>query len=141
MSRILFTGGGSTWAGTPQAGTPCWAGTTLLGRYPLGRYSPSRYNPQAGTIPRQVHTPWVCTPPLKAVHAGSYGQQAGGTHPTGMLSCVLFVCVALMITVLLPFLSRNTLSSCNERLIWLMPLTQAYSENYTETQWSQWSCS
>ena len=26
-------------------------------------------------------------PPLGAVHAGRYGQQAGGTHPTGMHSC------------------------------------------------------
>ena len=35
-----------------------------LDRYPLGR----------------------CTPVL-AVHAGRYGQQVGGTHPTGMNSC------------------------------------------------------
>ena len=34
----------------------------------------------AGTPPRQVHPPG-------AVHAGRYGQQAGGTHPTGMHSC------------------------------------------------------
>ena len=27
--------------------------------------------------------------PLCAVHAGRYGQQAGGTHPTGMHSCYL----------------------------------------------------
>ena len=26
-------------------------------------------------------------PPPRAVHAGRYGQQAGGTHPTGMHSC------------------------------------------------------
>ena len=32
--------------------------------------------------PGQVHPPG-------AVHAGRYGQQAGGTHPTGMLSCCL----------------------------------------------------
>ena len=44
---FLFTGGGSTWAGTP---------------------------PGPGTPPG-------------AVHAGRYGQQAGGTHPTGMHSC------------------------------------------------------
>ena len=52
------------------AGTPPWAGTPP-GRYtPLGRYYPSgRYIP------------------LGAVHAGRHGEQAGGTHPTGMHSC------------------------------------------------------
>ena len=30
-------------------------------------------------------------PPLGAVHAGRYGQQAGGTHPTGMHSCFVNV--------------------------------------------------
>ena len=28
--------------------------------------------------------------PLGAVYAGRYGQQAGGTHPTGMHSCYVF---------------------------------------------------
>ena len=36
----------------------------------------------AGTPRDQVH-------PLGAVHAGRYGQQAGGMHPTGMQSCLL----------------------------------------------------
>ena len=40
-----------------------------------GRYPPSR--PEA-----------VTPPPPSAVHAGRYGQQAGGTHPTGMKSCL-----------------------------------------------------
>ena len=53
LSDILFTGGGSTLAGTP---------------------------------PRQVHAPLQAGTPLGAVHAGRYGQQAGGTHPTG---CIL----------------------------------------------------
>ena len=38
-----------------------------------------------------VHPPWAGTPPLGAVHAGRYGQQAGGTHPTGMHSCFVNV--------------------------------------------------
>ena len=43
----------------------------------------------AGTPPLdQVHPPGPGTPP-GAVHAGRYGQQAGGTHPTGMHSCCL----------------------------------------------------
>ena len=46
-----------------------------------------------GGVPGQVHpppgrcTPWAGSPP-RAVHAGKYGQQAGGTHPTGMHSCI-----------------------------------------------------
>ena len=80
LSVILFTrGGGSTGAGTSlRAGTPPWT----------------------GTHPQQVHPPWEGTSPLGrytplpgagiphpgAVHAGRYGQQAGGTHPTGMHS-------------------------------------------------------
>ena len=36
--------------------------------------------PRGGGVPGQV--------PPGAVHAGRYGQQAGGTHPTGMHSCV-----------------------------------------------------
>ena len=53
---------------TPRPGTPPWAGT-----------------PPAGT-PLLVGTPRAGIPP-GAVHAGRYGQQAGGTHPTGMHSC------------------------------------------------------
>ena len=63
---------------------------THLGRYPpgqvhprqvhpLGRYTPlGRYLPWAGTPPGQVHPPQCML---------GYGQQAGGTHPTGMHSC------------------------------------------------------
>ena len=43
-------------------------------------------------VPGQVHAPGQVHPPgqihpLSAVHAGRYGQHAGGTHPTGMQSC------------------------------------------------------
>ena len=56
---------------------------------------PGQVHPQAGTPPGQV-PPGECTPPGRytptryppgAVHAGRYGQQAGGTHPTEMHSC------------------------------------------------------
>ena len=40
----------------------------------------SRYSPE--------QTPTSEQTPLRAVHAGRYGQQEGGTHPTGMYSCV-----------------------------------------------------
>ena len=58
------------------------------GTPPRTRYTPqdqvhspgTRYTPTTRYTPDQVH-------PLGAVHAGRYGQQAGGTHPTGMHSC------------------------------------------------------
>ena len=48
------------------------------------------------TPPDQRQTPPLDqTPPqvadTPAVHAGRYGQQAGGTHPTGMHSCVFYL--------------------------------------------------
>ena len=49
----------------------------------LGRYTPRDQVP-----PRPGTPPGPDTPP-RAVHAGRYGQQAGGTHPTGMHSCCL----------------------------------------------------
>ena len=36
--------------------------------------------------------------PPCAVHAGRYGQQAGGTHPTGMLTCNLFILFFFVLT-------------------------------------------
>ena len=82
------------WAGTaprqvppPRAGTPLgrytpsgqvhplWAGTP-----PLGRYTPWQVHPLGRYTPRQVHPPQCML---------GYGQQAGGTHPTGMHSCLV----------------------------------------------------
>ena len=83
----------------PGQGTPPGPGTPPGTRYtpqdqvqppPLG---PGTHTPRPGTPPRdQVHPPRPGTPPglgttPQAVHAGRYGQQAGGTHPTGMHSC------------------------------------------------------
>ena len=77
LSVILFTGGAVPWqvpSGryTPQAGSP------LLGRYT----PPGRYTPWAGTPPGR-YTPHQCML--------GYGQQAVGTHPTGMHSCSAFL--------------------------------------------------
>ena len=109
--------GGSTWAGTPSAGTPNPPPPgryTPLGRYnPPGRYTPwqvhltgrytprqvlpGRYTPWAGTPPGRYTHPWAGTPTLGRYTPGryttrqcmlGYGQQAGGTHPTGMHSCL-----------------------------------------------------
>ena len=51
-----------------------------------------------GGVPASVHagihppeqTPPRQAPPPCAMHAGRYGQQAGGTHPTGMHTCWLY---------------------------------------------------
>ena len=82
----------------PRPGTPLGADTprtsppgadTSLGADPPPR---TRHPPGPGT-PRSRHPPPEQTPPpgadpLCAVHAGRYGQQAGGMHPTGMQSCM-----------------------------------------------------
>ena len=80
------------WAGThpgsytPRAGTPPGQ-VHPPGKYPLGMYTPrqvhplGRYTPQAGT------PPWAGTPPPHQCMLG-HGQQASGTHPTGMPSCL-----------------------------------------------------
>ena len=73
LSVILFTGG-STWEGPP-------------GRYPLSRYTSGQVHTPGQVHPLGRYTPWAGTPPLGAVHAGRYGQQVGGTHPTGIHSC------------------------------------------------------
>ena len=71
----------------------------------LGRYPPPPdqvHPPGSGTPPNQVPSLGPGTPPEpgalpgtrctpRAVHGGRYGQQAGGTHPTGMHSCVIYV--------------------------------------------------
>ena len=66
---ILSTGGG----GLPQC---------MLGYHPSG----SRYPPPPGRHPPKQVPPLGAGLP-RAVHAGRYGQRAGGMHPTGMQSC------------------------------------------------------
>ena len=96
VSVILFTGGWGVcpiacWdtsplgpeAGTPWDQAPPRAGTTRT------RHSPgTRYHPGAGTLhPPGTRHPLELALPPSAVHAGIYGQQASGMHPTGMQSC------------------------------------------------------
>ena len=71
MSRILSTGGSA------QTPLPSGADTPTL-----GADTPS---PGADT-PLWVD-PGVPPRPPGAVHAGRYGQEAGGRHPTGMHTC------------------------------------------------------
>ena len=97
LSVILFMGGGAC----PRSACPGWGacpGGACQGDqvHPLGRHPPrTRYTPQ-NQVPTwyQVHSPRTrytpqdqVHPPSGAVHAGRYGQQAGGMHPTGMHSC------------------------------------------------------
>ena len=72
----------------PDQVHPSGPGTPSGTRYtPWTRYTPKDqvHPPGPGTPPRPG-TPWDQVHP-RAVHAGRYGQQAGGTHPTGMHSC------------------------------------------------------
>ena len=73
-------------------------GVEYLGRYPRvgippGRYTPRQVHPPGRYTPWQVHPPGTRYPTpqtrytARPVHAGRYGQQAGGIHPTGMHAC------------------------------------------------------
>ena len=62
-------------AAPPQEQTPPRAGTP-----------PEKAPPQEQTPPRADTPPEQA--PSRAEHAGRYGQCAGGTHPTGMQSCL-----------------------------------------------------
>ena len=63
---------------------------------PSDQAPPDQTSPPPGTRPR----PRPCTPRADtprdqafpcAVHAGRYGQQAGGMHPTGLQSCLEYL--------------------------------------------------
>ena len=43
------------------------------------------HTPRETDTPPEADPPGADTPPT--MHAGRYGQQAGGTHPTGMHTC------------------------------------------------------
>ena len=47
---------------------------------------PQTRHPSDQALPQTRHPPGADTP--TAVHAGRYGQQAGGMHPAGMQSCL-----------------------------------------------------
>ena len=67
---------------------------------------PGQVHPQAGTAPAGI--PWGRYPPSGAVHAGRYGQQAGGRHPTGMHSCLVkTITAAHHILALIDMMNHN----------------------------------
>ena len=52
---------------------------------------PPGADPPGANTPRSRHLPPPPSrPPLGAVHSGRYEQQAGGTHPTGMHTCLKY---------------------------------------------------
>ena len=66
----------------------------MLGYPPRTRGRPPEQPPWEQIAPRSRHpppradtTPLGSRLPPPAVHVGRYGEQAGGTHPTGMQSC------------------------------------------------------
>ena len=63
------------------ADTPLVADIPLVPDTPWSRHPPGSRHPP---------TPEADTPPPCSGHAGRYGQQAGGTHLTGMHSCYLY---------------------------------------------------
>ena len=65
---------------------PCWVGMSKRGGYVHG----VRTHPQTWDLSEWVCLAWVLAPPPPehgTWDTMGYGQQAGGTHPTRMLSC------------------------------------------------------
>ena len=84
VSVILSTGGEYLTRYPPDQVHPPRPGTPPGPVHPLDQVHP----PGPGTPPGQVQPPPPGTPP-GTDHAGRYGQRVGGTHPTGMQSCML----------------------------------------------------
>ena len=96
--------GGSTWPGTPPPGPGRYTPQDQAGTPPLDQagthppLEPGRYTPPPRT--RQVHPPdqasthtppqdQAGTPPPPEKQTPAYGKRAGGTHPTGIHSCLI----------------------------------------------------
>ena len=73
-------------ADTPQEQTPPRSDTPLEQTHPLEQ-TPPQTTPPLEQTPQPPTSPPGADPPATE-HAGRYGQRAGGTHPTGMQSCL-----------------------------------------------------
>ena len=91
LSVILFTGGGVCLSA-------CWDTTTTTTPGTMHPPTPQPCTPPGPcthppTPPSTMQTPPpTMQPPPDTEHAGRYGQRAGGTHPTGMQSCLACAC-------------------------------------------------
>ena len=107
----IFTGVcDSVHRGSTLAGTPPWDQVQPFPReqvHPLDPGTPLSLvqgTPQDQVHPsRTRHTPRDQVHPTPgAVYAGRYGQEAGGTHPTGMHSCyILHLLLTLVLSLCL----------------------------------------
>ena len=94
------------WADTPRQTLPLGRHPPPLGRHPLdipppGRHPTGQTPPWADSHP-QDRNPWADTPPPPPQpDTTGYGQQADGTHPTGMHSC-LILCKHVLISLVCP---------------------------------------
>ena len=61
---------------------------------PPSRHSTGADSPEQ-TPPQSRHPPRADTPQEQTVHAGRYGQQLGGMHPTGMHTC--YTCLSVIL--------------------------------------------
>ena len=75
---------------TPQEQNPPGSRHDTPYPTPRSRPTPGADTPQEQTPQEETRNPprkKPGRPPRRVVHAGRYGQQAGGTHPTGMHPC------------------------------------------------------
>ena len=94
----------------PGADSPPGADTPST---PPGADNPHRRrHPREQTPPRSRHPLGADTP--RPVHAGRYGQQAGGTYPTGMHSCCKWKRKLVISCSLLPLCFALTLCRSKE---------------------------
>ena len=79
-------------AGTPRSRHPLrrhpQEQTPPQSRHPPGADPPEQTPPLEQTPPQSRHPPPPGADTPSTEHAGRYGQCAGGTHPTGMQSCL-----------------------------------------------------
>ena len=76
---------------TPPKQTPLSRHPSPEGRHPSpeGRHPREQTPPpRSRQPPLEADTPLGSRPPSPTKHAGRYGQRAGGTHPSGMQSCL-----------------------------------------------------
>ena len=83
----------------------------MLGYHPPGPCTPLDHTPLGLCTPRDHAPSGPCPPgpcsPSGAEHAERYGQCVGGTHPTGMQSCCIFVRIPPVLNLRFTFSTGN----------------------------------